>query len=173
MAIPEIVTDRLILRRLRLGDAVDMYAYAQDEAVARPGLWEPYDSLEACSIDVARLVENDSLMWWALEYRNDARVIGRVQLSDWSRRHSHAELSYALRREYWGQGLMTEAVVKAVEYGWEELRLHRLSAVVRPDNLASVRILENLGMKHEGRMRHHRWLWGEWVDLDLYAVVRG
>lgn len=172
MPIPEIVTNRLVLRPLRTGDAQDVYAYAQDALVAKMGMWEPYESIEQCRNHLARLVADSELMWWALEHRAEGRVIGRVQLSDWSKAHRHAELSYALSREFWGQGLMSEAVVPVVEFGWQNLELHRLSAVVRPENLASVKILANVGMEREGRMRHHRWLGGEWVDLDLYAMLR-
>jgi len=174
MAIPTISTDRLILRPLTRADALDLYAYAQDEQVARSGMWEPFASQSECTEYVARLVADyeRGLMWWALEHRADGRVVGRVQLSDWTRGDARAELSYALHRSYWGQGLMTETVAPAVAYGWHELELHRLGAVVLPYNTASIRILERLGMRREGTLRHHRRLWGEWVDVDVYAVLK-
>lgn len=173
MPLPEITTERLLLRPLRLSDAPDMYAYAQDELVARPGMWEPYESFEACQRHVEHLIARYEidLMWWALEHLADGRMIGRVQLSEWNEEHSRAELSYALHRDYWGRGLMSEAVAEAVAYGWNELDLHRIGATVLPDNVASIRILKGVGMQHEGRLRHFRRLWGEWVDVDVYAVV--
>lgn len=175
MSIPVITTERLFLRPLRIGDAADMYAYAQDELVARPGMWEPYESLEDCERHVEQLVGlyKRDLMWWALEHRGDGRLIGRVELSDWNRENARAELSYALSRDYWGLGLMTEAAAVAADYGWNELALHRLGATVRPNNVASVKILERLGMEREGQLRHYRRLWGEWVDVDVYSALGG
>ncbi|MBS1718223.1 MAG: GNAT family N-acetyltransferase [Armatimonadetes bacterium] len=173
MSIPTFMSERLILRPLRATDAADMFAYAQDEQVARPGMWEPYASFEECERHVQQLVglyERD-LMWWALEHRADGKVIGRVELSDWSRDNERANLSYALAQEYWGQGLMTEAALIAMDYGWKELKLHRLGATVLPDNEASIKLLGKLGFEFEGRLRHHRKHWGEWVDVDVYGML--
>ncbi len=173
MPIPGIETDRLLLRPLRQGDAADMFAYAQDELVARPGMWEPYGSFEECEWHVERLVGlyQRDLMWWGMEHRADGRLVGRVELSNWDRHDSRAELSYALSREHWGQGLMTEAVAAAVDYGWNVLKLHRLSATVFPENAASIRVLKGVGMEREGTLRHYRKLYGEWLDVDVYAVL--
>ncbi len=171
MPIPVIETDRLVLRTLQLDDAEDIYGYAQDDLVARPGMWEPYASFDKCVAHVERLVADERLMWWVLEHKIDRRVIGRVELSGWIRSDAHAELSYALSRPYWGQGLMTEAAAVAADYGWRELGLHRLSATVRPENVASVRVLQRLGMEREGRLRDYRRLYGEWVDVDVYAAI--
>lgn len=136
-------------------------------------MWEPYSSFEECERHVEQLVGlyDRDLMWWAIEHRAEGKLIGRVELSEWNRRDARAELSYALDREYWGQGLMTEAVACAADYGWRHLGLHRLAATVVPSNVASVRILERLGMEREGRLRDYRRLWGEWVDIDVYAAL--
>lgn len=173
MPIPDVSTERLILRPLRIEDATDMFEYAQDERVARPGMWEPYASFEDCERHVTHLLNlyETGLMWWALEHRASGKMIGRVQISEWDRDHRRAELSYALHRAYWGQGLMTEAVREAVNYGWSELKLHRLGATVLPDNAASIRILRSVGMQYEGKHKHYRFLWGEWVDVDVYGTL--
>ncbi len=174
MPIPNIQTPRLLLRQLERSDAEELFVYAQDERVARPGMWEPYSSFADCAAHIDQLIASyeSYLMWWALVHRADDRLIGRVEISRWSRENARAELSYALHHDYWGQRLMTEAVTAAIEYGWNTLDLHRLEATVLPNNLASIRLLTSLGMEREGTMRHHRMLWGEWVDVDLYSMIR-
>ncbi len=171
--IPEITTDRLVLRPLRIEDAADMFTYSQDEAVARPGMWIPYGSFAECARHVENLVKSyeTGLMWWAMEHRIDGKVIGRVELSEWNKRDARAELSYALKRAYWGQGLMSEATLIAAEYGWTEMKLHRLAATVLRNNEASKKILQKLGMVQEGTLRDYRRLYAEWVDVDVYAKV--
>ncbi len=174
MPIPVLETARLILRPLRAGDAHDMFEYAQDPALARLGMWDPYDSFEACEQHIEHLIPlyEKRLMWWAIEHRADKRLIGRVELAEWDPDNEHAELGYALNRNYWGQGLMTEAVALAVDYGWTQLALHRLGATVLPENTASIRLLTRIGMKREGRLRDYRRLAGEWVDVDVYGMLR-
>jgi RimJ/RimL family protein N-acetyltransferase len=76
MAIPEIVTERVRLRRLQVSDAPDIFAYGQDELVAKSGLWELYESFDQCQRHVERLVADEDLMWWALEHRAGWRVRG-------------------------------------------------------------------------------------------------
>ncbi len=102
MAIPPIETERLILRPLRLDDLNDLFEYAQDEEVARPGMWEPYPSFEACREHLEQLVASYStdLMWWGVEHRQDRKLIGRVDLALWSRQNARAEIGYALHRRY-------------------------------------------------------------------------
>lgn len=174
MPIPELTTDRLILRPIRRTDTADIFVYAQDPLVALPGMWDPYASYEACELHVHQLADlyDRGLMWWGLEHRQEGRIVGRVELSDWSRQDARADLSYALSREHWGQGLMSEAVAMAVDYGWNQLKLHRLGATVLPGNEASIRILTKVGMQREGRLRDYRRLAGKWFDVDAYAVLR-
>ena len=83
MPIPTLQTERLLLRPLELGDAEDMFAYAQDEEVARPGMWEPYASFSECENHLNHLIGlyDRGLMWWALFHKEDERLIGRVELS--------------------------------------------------------------------------------------------
>src|SRR5579862_1372476 len=173
MPIPTLSTDRLILRPLRREDSAAMFEFTQDEAVAWPGMWEPFPTFEACEEQVAQIVSlyEADLMWWGVELRENGRMIGGVQLVDWNQPDARAEIGYALHRDFWGQGLMTEAVHAVAGYAWESLELHRLSATLMSDNIASVKILKGLGMELEGRMKHFRKLWGEWIDVDLYAAV--
>lgn len=174
MPIPVIQTDRLILRPLREDDAEDMYAYAQDPLVAEPGMWKPFDSFADCQLFVLDLLPSyeGDLMWWALEHKGDHKMIGRVQLSSWSRSDARAELSFALNRDYWHQGLMTEASRAAITYGWETLNLHRIWAKVYADNAPSTRVLVKLGMRQEARLRDECRVGDVWKDLDIYAVLR-
>jgi len=112
MPIPEFTTDRLILRPLRIGDAADMFVYAKDDLVARPGMWEPYSSFQDCTRHVEQLVGlyDRDLMWWALEHREDRRLLAGSSFPIGAG-EMHAP-GYALNRDYWGQGLMTEAVIE-------------------------------------------------------------
>jgi ribosomal-protein-alanine N-acetyltransferase len=62
------------------------------------------------------------------------------------------EIAYGLAKEYWGKGLASEAASAAMEHGFEQLHLDRIVAVVWPENIASIRVLEKLGMRRKATL---------------------
>lgn len=174
MPIPILETPRLILRPLEAADFADFYEYAQDPPVASFGMWQPYASESVAREDFDRLLKayDRGLMWWALQHKADGKMIGRCQLGPYDDEDARADISYALNRHYWGQGYITEAALPVADYGFETLKLNRLSAIVFTDNTASMRVLEKLGMVREGCLRHYRTTRGQPDDVYVYAVLR-
>jgi len=80
-------------------------------------------------------------------------------------------VGYSLHPDSWGQGLMTEAVMALVGYGFGVLRLHRIWADVDPENIGSWRVLEKIGMRREGQLRENALIGGEWCDSYIYAML--
>jgi len=115
-------------------------------------------------------VERGEALQWAIERRDDGRVIGSItlMLADGQPR---AEIGYILGREHWGRGFAAEAQGRTIEYAFGELGLHRLEADTHPDNHASTRSLERLGFRREGLLRE-RWLvGGEYGDSVLWGLL--
>ena len=81
------------------------------------------------------------------------------------------ELWYLLRPDRWGQGCATEAARLAIQLGFVELGLHRIWATVLPENPASARVLEKVGMRREGAHRRNLKIHGEWKDSFAYAIL--
>jgi RimJ/RimL family protein N-acetyltransferase len=82
-----------------------------------------------------------------------------------------AELWYLLRPDVWGHGLATEAARQMLEFGFGELNLHRIWATCVPENTASLRVLEKLGMRREGLQKSSLKIHGVWVDCYVYAML--
>lgn len=82
-----------------------------------------------------------------------------------------AKLGYAIAAESWGRGYAADAVITLVDFGFRELKLHRISAAMGPDNTASIAIVRRLGMTCEGRIRDHVYTNGQWRDSLLYSVL--
>ncbi len=76
------------------------------------------------------------------------------------------ELVYLLAKPYWGMGLATEAAKACLKYGFEELQLEQIIAVTRHENVASRRVLERIGMKHEKDVRLYD------IDCVYYSISR-
>ncbi|MGH3974802.1 MAG: GNAT family N-acetyltransferase [Pseudonocardiaceae bacterium] len=82
-----------------------------------------------------------------------------------------AKLGGAIAADYWHRGYAIEACSTLVEFGFRELKLHRISAAMGPDNAASIAIVRRLGMTYEGRIRDHVYTNGQWRDSLLYSVL--
>lgn len=103
--------------------------------------------------------------------RADARLMGWVSVAI-KRCHARAELGYWIGKPFWNHGYCTEASRAVVRYGFEALALERVFARYLPRNPASGRMMRNLGMVHEGRMRKHVNVWGALEDLEIYGILR-
>ena len=86
--------------------------------------------------------------------------------------HRHARLGYWLGTPDWNRGYATEAVSAVLAYGFTHLNLHRIYAPHFLNNPASVRVLQKVGMTFEGRMREHYVRFGQFVDVELYGMLK-
>ena len=86
--------------------------------------------------------------------------------------HDKGELGYWIGEPYWGRGFATEAAGAIIRYGFETFDLNRLSAVHFARNPASGRVLQKNGMRHEGSLRQDLKKWDEYVDVEVYGILR-
>jgi len=98
-------------------------------------------------------------------------MIGSVVLAQSSVEHRRGEMGYVLARDVWGRGYATEAAAALLAYGFAA-GLHRIGATCDPENAASARVLEKIGMSFEGRLREYFLIRGAWRDRLLYAAVK-
>ncbi len=82
-----------------------------------------------------------------------------------------AKLGYAIAADRWGQGYALDATRTLVNFGFQTLKLHRVSAAIGPDNEPSIAVAKRLGMSYEGRLRDHVFTNGAWRDSLLYSVL--
>jgi [ribosomal protein S5]-alanine N-acetyltransferase len=116
-------------------------------------------------------IEADREVRLAVTLRTDGCLIGGVGLR-LVEDHQQAELGYWLGVPYWGNGYATEGAREMLRYGFEVLKLHRIFASYFKGNEASGRILKKLGMHHEGCQREHIRKWDQFMDLELYGLLR-
>lgn len=172
---PSLYTARLGLRQLRLDDLQDLYAYASDPEIDRFTPWTRYQSVADAQVDLNDYVleyDRDGFGVWGIEHSVDRRLIGIINFSLPHRLHLRSELGYTIARPYWGQGLATEAVKAVVSFGFEQMQLNRIEALVQPGNLASVRVLEKAGLQYEGLLHHYQVWQGQPTDLWMYGAAR-
>ena len=168
-------TRSLFLRPLAVTDAPALFEARGNREVMRYWDW-----LEQASIgEIERIFEehllalNDgSALWFAVARTPDGPAIGECDLSEIDRQHGRAELVFLFGRAHWGKGYGLEVGRALVELGFGKLGLARLWARVHAGNLASQRLLENLGFAYEGTLRGHVVREGERRDCLLYGRLR-
>ena len=83
----------------------------------------------------------------------------------------NATLGYYVDEELNGRGIATKAVVLACEFAFSKLGLHRIQAGIMPRNVASARVVQKAGFRHEGLAERYLYIAGSWEDHDIYALT--
>ncbi|SDS12259.1 ribosomal-protein-alanine N-acetyltransferase [Paenibacillaceae bacterium GAS479] len=151
-------TPRLHLRRLKLEDAPDMYAYFSLDEVTEYYDLETFTELRQAEEQIRRFnerIDSGISLRWGITLRGEDRLIGTCGYHNWQREHSRAEIGYELHPHFWQKGYMTEAVSAILEFGFESMGLNRAEAFIDPDNISSRRLLEKCGLKEEGLLRDY------------------
>jgi len=81
------------------------------------------------------------------------------------------QIGYAIRADEWGKGYATDAVETIVRFSIETLGLHRVTAAIGPENIASITIVRKLGFQYEGTLRDHVFTNGAWRNSLLYSII--
>lgn len=172
---PELETERLRLRKLRMSDAADMFAYCCDSEVARHVLWDAYRSIAESRAYIRymlRKYRGGEPSSWGIELKETGRIIGTIGYMWYERTHNSVEVGYSLARRHWNKGIMTEALREVLRYSFCELNLHRVEAQHEADNPASGAVMVKAGMQREGTLRGRLLNKGRYVDVCLYAALR-
>jgi ribosomal-protein-alanine N-acetyltransferase len=146
--IPVITTNRLSLRPFEMSDVDTLHRILSDGDILQ---YFP-DPDAPSKTRVKSIIEKQldhwsehGFGWWAVEPLNWHEMIGWCGLR-YLDETDEVEVAYLLGRNYWRQGLATEAARASLNFGFDELKLEKIIAVVHPENLASRRVLEKLGM---------------------------
>lgn len=146
-------TTRLVLRRPVAEDAPAIFqSYAGDPQVTRYLTWKAHERLDETRAWLLKAItgwEQMRTLVWILSTQSGGEIIGAVEL----RLESQANLGFVLSRDYWGRGLMTEAVRAVVEWALGREEVERVWALCAVENVASARVLEKAGMEREARLR--------------------
>jgi len=172
---PTIETEWLVLRPFRLEDASDVQRLCSAREIAAATLLIPHPypdgAAEQWIAGHAAAYERGESLELAIEAREGATLVGAIGLR-MEREHERAELGYWIGVPHWGRGYATEAAKALLRHAFEEEGMHRVFAYHFANNPASGRVLQKIGMKHEGTRRGHSRKWGEYLDDECYGVLR-
>ena len=147
MKFSTLTTERLFLRELRLADAAEIFRLRSD-----PSVNQFVDRPRAVTIDDATdfihkiigIIANNEGLFWAITLIGEEKLIGAVVYWNVEPEIDKAEIGYELLPEYQGKGIVSEAVSKVLEFGFEELKFKIITADPKKGNMASISLLERL-----------------------------
>lgn len=172
---PRLETPRLILRRLEMRDAPDLFDYSRDPQVAKHVLWDAQTSVSEARAYVRYMLRRyraGEPASWGIEEKETGRVVGTIGYMWYQRDNNACEVGYSLARRRWNRGYMTEALAEVLRFSFEELGVHRVEAQHEVENAASGAVMRKCGMQKEGTLRGRLYNKGRYVDVDLYAMLR-
>ena len=172
---PRLETPRLILRRLEMRDAPDLFDYSRDPQVAKHVLWDAQTSVSEARAYVRYMLRRyraGEPASWGIEEKETGRVVGTIGYMWYQRDNNACEVGYSLARRRWNRGYMTEALGEVLRFSFEELGVHRVEAQHEVENAASGAVMRKCGMRKEGTLRGRLYNKGRYVDVDLYAMLR-
>ena len=155
---PVLETERCVLRAVMLEDAPAIFQMMSDPRVTRYIGQQPMDSPEKAVERVRKfqsLFDEQSAIPWAVVSHENRQLIGTCVFWNIDHPNYRTEIGYILSPQWWGKGLMTEAVAAVLNFGFTRMGLHSIEAQTDPENAASRRVLEKLGFVQEGHFREY------------------
>ncbi|WP_175989228.1 GNAT family N-acetyltransferase [Bacillus sp. Marseille-Q1617] len=177
MKIPEhlLSTERLRLREMIYSDWKAVHEYASLKSVCQYQPWGP-NKIEDTKSFIKEVVADTAKVprtrfMFAIVMKDKNRLIGAVELNIRDYHHRSGEIGYIVHPDLWGKGVATEAAKLLIEVGFKHFHLHRIQATCDPNNIASFKVLEKIGMKKEGVLRENLLINSGWRDSAIYSVL--
>jgi ribosomal-protein-alanine N-acetyltransferase len=171
---PQLVTPRLRLRQITSADAVALFAIHSDTEWMK---WYGVDPViqQNQADELAELFAS----WfhagtgyrWGLERQEDRQLIGTCGLFRWNKSWHNCVTGYEIARNCQGRGYMREALTAILDFGFDQMGLHRVQAETHPDNAASIGLALRLGFRYEGVHREQAFWAGRFHDLNCYSLL--
>jgi RimJ/RimL family protein N-acetyltransferase len=168
---PVLQTARLRLRPYTEADVAELVPLIGAREIAATTLRIPHPYSEDDARKFIASSQSAAEARFAITLRSDDHLIGGVGLR-LDPQHQNAELGYWLGVPFWANGFATEASREMLRYGFDELHLHRIHASHFKHNPRSGQVLQKLGMKYEGCQREHIRKWDQFIDSELYGILR-
>ena len=173
----EIETDRLRLRPWREDDLGDLFAYASVPGVGEMAGWPHHETIETSGRVLRAFIEKKGVL--ALYHKADNKVVGSLGLhGSWANEDDNykdlknKEIGFALSKDYWGQGLMPEAVKALIDYCFENLGVEAITCGHFKENDQSRRVIEKCGFALVKESEHYAEMLDKRFEDMKYILIR-
>jgi ribosomal-protein-alanine N-acetyltransferase len=168
-------TNRLLLRRIDFKDVdavLELRGNPQTmKYIPRPLAKNQEDALEHIAM-INEKIESNIGINWAITMKGNPKLIGIIGHYKISIENQRAEIGYMLLPEFHGKGIITEAIKVVVKYGFEEMQLHSIEAIIDPRNYGSEKALQKSGFVKEAHLLENEFYDGEFLDTVIYSLLK-
>lgn len=172
---PVLETERLRLREINMEDAEALFNCFSSDKVTRYYGQETFRKIDEAEQFVKAFrdtYEKKRGIRWGIERKSNPGLIGTIGLHAWASKHRRAEVGYELHPDHWRNGYISEALQAVVSYGFNDLNLTRIGAIVFTENEGSQKLLQKLGFQQEGMLKQYMYQNGCSFDVNVYALLR-
>jgi ribosomal-protein-alanine N-acetyltransferase len=172
---PEIQTNRLLLRRIVKTDAPEILSLRSDDTVMQYIDREKAKTLEDAEAFIQLINEaldtSNGLTWAITLLDQPETLIGTIGFWRLIKQHYRAEVGYMLAPAYWRNGIMKEALLAVIDFGFTHIKLHSIEAHINPANTASASILVSAGFIREAYFKEDYYFRGDFIDTAIYSLL--
>ncbi|MER3114496.1 GNAT family N-acetyltransferase [Bacillus altitudinis] len=171
---PTIHTESLILKQATITDAEDMHIYLSNETVCRYMGIDAHETIEDTKGEINwydNIFKEQTGIRWGISLKNNPTIIGSCGFLNLEKQHLRTEIGYELHHDHWRKGIMKEAITAVLRYGFQEMNLNRIEALIDPQNITSVKLLEQFNFVREGLLREYEYSKGKFDDVLMYGLL--
>ncbi len=172
---PQIETKRLLLRQIIKADAAELLSLRSSEKVMQYIDKEKTKTLQEAEELIQKFdndINNNDGINWCISLKEKPEVmIGVIGLWRIIKQHYRGEIGYMIHPDYWGKGLMKEAVQTVIDFGFNNIKLHSIEAHINPGNTASAALLETMGFVREAYFKEDFFFRGKFLDSAIYSLL--
>ncbi len=159
-----------------MDDVEEIYFLRSDKTVLQFLDKEPAATFQEAGDFIKRITkdldDNNGIMWGIALQEDPGKLIGSICYWRIQKEHYRAEIGYALQPAWWRKGIMKEAILEVLSYGFSTLQLHSIEARINPANIASAGILESTGFVCEANFKEDFYFRGKFGDTAVYSRLQ-
>lgn len=172
---PNLETNRLNLRRLTSTDVNEVLALRSNpeimKFIPRTLITTQEEALEFI-ITMDTTIDSKTVINWAITTKENDQLIGMIGYYRMKPENYRAEVGYLLATEHHGKGIISEALQRVVQFGFEEMGLNSIEAVIDPENIASEKVLLKINFEKEAYFKEHQFFKGKFFDSVFYSLLK-
>lgn len=171
---PNLQSARVVLREMTNADIEDLFVLRSNKDIMqyidRPIAQNPLDAEKLIAV-ITENIANQGGITWGISLQNSPRLIGTIGFWRIEKEHYRTEIGYLLHPDFQGQGIMHEAMLLAIGYAFDVMKVHSIEANVNPENNASIRLLERYRFIKEGHFKENYFFEGKFKDSAIYSLL--
>ena len=170
-------TDRLILRKVTISDAQDMFDnWASNPNVTKFMTWPTHSNIEITKMVLSNWVnsyENFTYYQWGIVIKKTNQLIGTISVVRFKEEINEVEIGYCIGEKWWNQGITSEALKEVIKFFFEEVKVNRVCASHAKENPSSGKVMKKCNMTYEGTLRQAvKASCGKICDLVCYSILK-